>query len=169
MTPNRIPSLTAFADVPPWVSNSLDQGFLQESTNARLSCHAELPSDRSPFDVEAGRIRVLNSMSGPCVVIDFAGVAALRMQAWDGDGARGHALASLGLQRNRLYEVTCSPWCDALAREGVWRDASTLRHFACTFRLHVYEIAAEHVAWRLVDDTLAGALVRQRDGPADWR
>jgi len=163
MTLDRSTSLVEFEDAPRWVSNSLYQYLSQESTWLSLACHAELP----PATVKG--IRVLNAETGPSVRIDFLHAAAIRMQMWNGDAQDGQPLVSLGLRANRLYEVKDSPWLSVLARESVWKEAARLRHFACAFRAHVYEVAAEQLRWQVFDDAPPIALSRFSGPPPSWR
>ena len=159
MTLDRNTSLVELEDAPRWVPNSLYQYLSQESTWLSLACHAAT--------VEG--IRVLNAETGPSVRIDFLHAAAVRMQMWNGDARDGHPLVSLGLRANRLYEVKDSPWLPVLARESVWKEAASLRHFACAFRAHVYEVAAEQLRWQVFDDAPPIALSRLGSPPPSWR
>jgi len=163
MTLDRNTSLVEFEDAPRWVPNSLYQYLSQESTAFSLACHADL----APATVEG--IRVLNAETGPSVRIDFLHTVAVRMQIWNGDARDGHSLVSLGLRANRLYEVEDSPWLPVLARESVWKEAASLRHFVCAFRVHVYEVAAEQLRWQVFDDAPPIALSRLGGPPPSWR
>jgi len=164
MTFDATPSLLKFEDVPSWVPNSLCQYSSQESTCFSLAFHAAVPP---PATMEA--IRVLTAETGPSVRIDFLHAVAVRMQVWDGDAPNGHALVSMGLQKNALYELTRSPWTSALAKDVAWNGTNRLRHFVCAFRIHVYEIAAEKLRWRVFDAAPPLALSHLDGPPPPWR